>query len=109
MVQKEPTGAGEPISLGEVVGELCTANMLEHAHAHDLVEDGSLWQVAVVLDLYLAAIRKPGLGDARATQGCLGLAQRDTGCLNAVALGGYSTRLPPTRSLCLAGSHQPSA
>ena len=97
MIQEEPTGAGEPISLREVGWELCPANMLEHAHAHNLIEDGSLWQVPVVLDLYLAAIRKPGLGDALAGQGCLGLAQRDAGCPYAVALGSIQNQVaPPT-------------
>ena len=76
MVQEEPAGAGEPVSLGEVGGEPGTANVFEHAHAHDLVEDGSPRQVAVVADLYASTVREPGFGDSRAGEGCLVLARR---------------------------------
>ena len=59
MVQKESTGAGEPVRLREVGGEPGPADVFEHTDAHDLVEVDLAWEVAVVPDLNAATVRGP--------------------------------------------------
>src|SRR6185437_14766485 len=95
VVQEQATRLRESRRLVKVGGEPRPAHMLEHSHAHDLVELGATRELAIVAHLDATVFLEPLGANARVGEFGLALAERDAEGVHSVARGGKANEAAP--------------